>query len=127
METGCLRIRKKGSKYILGVKQRVDRSSRMERMEAENHSLTESQYNYFKEKAGDFSLVKTRYLIPYSEWTIELDIYGGKLTGHKTAEVEFKSKSEGLSFKPPEWFGRDVTEDERYSNKTLAKEQKFPD
>lgn len=127
MDGGCLRIRRKGDKYILGTKRKVDKSSRLERLEAENSSITEAQFTKFKDRAGDLCLSKIRYLIPYNGLTIELDIFKGKLSGHKTYEVEFGSREEADAFKPPkEWFGKDVTEDRRYSNKSLAKEQKVP-
>ncbi|MBY8974499.1 CYTH domain-containing protein [Rhodobacteraceae bacterium NNCM2] len=50
----------------------------------------------------------------------ELDLYSGALEGLKTVEVEFPSEAEAFAFKPPEWFGADVTSDKRYKNKTLA-------
>jgi len=45
----------------------------------------------------------------------EIDVYQGDLEGLAVAEVE---DPEG--FKPPEWFGAEVTEDERFKNKWLA-------
>lgn len=68
---------------------------------------------------------KTRYKIPYGKHTIELDIYEGHLTGLVTAEVEFTGRQEdaevkAMSFVPPTWFGRDVTQDRRYKNQNLA-------
>ena len=126
MGAGCLRVRKKGDRYILTVKKRVDQSTREERYEAENKDLTEVQFKKFRDRAGDFALEKTRYMIPYKGLVIELDVYKGKLAGHMVAEVEFTSKEEGMNFTPPDWFGKNVTDDDRYSNKTLAKEQKIP-
>ena len=34
-------------------------------------------------------------------------------------EVEFESLEEAESFTPPEWFGKDVSEDNRYKNSSL--------
>ncbi len=36
-------------------------------------------------------------------------------------EVEFSTKTEAQAFVPPEWFGREVTEDVRFSYGTLAR------
>jgi CYTH domain-containing protein len=35
-------------------------------------------------------------------------------------EVEFASVEDSARFSPPEWFGPEVTEDERYKNRQLA-------
>lgn len=51
---------------------------------------------------------------------IELDIYNGKLAGLITAEVEFATEQDSQVFIVPKWFGKEVTEDERYKNKNLA-------
>ncbi|MEX2017511.1 MAG: CYTH domain-containing protein [Candidatus Pacearchaeota archaeon] len=65
-------------------------------------------------------IFKTRYFIDYDNRKIELDVYAGNLEGLKVAEVEFSSKQEAERFVPPSWFGREVTEDKRYKNKSLA-------
>lgn len=67
------------------------------------------------EEASEGSVEKTRYEIESGDHVIELDVYRGELEGLAVAEVE---DPEG--FEPPEWFGREVTEDERYKNKNLA-------
>jgi adenylate cyclase len=64
---------------------------------------------------------KVRYLIPTEHGlTIELDVYGGRLEGFVTAEVEFESELQAQSFEPPAWFGPEITGDPRYSNQRLA-------
>ena len=65
-------------------------------------------------------LKKTRYEIPYDKWTIELDIYHGRLEGFYTAEVEFDSEEEADEFILPEWFGREVTGIKGFTNRNLA-------
>ncbi len=50
----------------------------------------------------------------------ELDVYHGRLTGLRTVEVEFDSVQESDRFRPPDWFGPDVTADDRYRNRVLA-------
>ncbi|MEA2370407.1 MAG: adenylate cyclase [Solirubrobacteraceae bacterium] len=64
---------------------------------------------------------KTRYRLPGGGGlTIEVDVYTGDLSGLVTAEVEFHSEAASDEFEPPEWFGRELTEDHRYSNRSLA-------
>jgi CYTH domain-containing protein/CHAD domain-containing protein len=65
-------------------------------------------------------LEKTRQRIPYGGHVIELDVFGGDLDGLVLAEVEFDSVAAMESFEPPTWFGRDVTDDDGYTNASLA-------
>lgn len=51
----------------------------------------------------------------------EVDVYHGDLTGLFVAEVEFDAESTAAEFAPPEWFGREVSDDERWSNASLAR------
>ncbi len=70
---------------------------------------------------------KVRYSILYKKWKIELDVYEGNLDGLVTAEVEFSkldrhadARLEAKTFEPPEWFGKDISEDSRFKNQNLA-------
>ena len=63
---------------------------------------------------------KTRYEIPFHDVTVDLDEYGGELAGLLVAEVEFRSEEESERFQPPDWCGREVTDETRYSNAELA-------
>ena len=65
-------------------------------------------------------ITKTRHRIPTGDHVIELDVFGGSLDGLILAEVEFRSAEELAAFEPPDWFGRDVTDDGRYTNAALA-------
>jgi CYTH domain-containing protein len=51
----------------------------------------------------------------------EVDLYDGELTGLCTVEVEFDSEDAAAAFAPPDWFGREVTGDSRWSNAALAR------
>ncbi len=53
---------------------------------------------------------------------IEIDVYRGKHSGLVVAEVEFPDLATCREFKPPRWFGREVTSQNRYSNVRLANE-----
>ena len=67
-------------------------------------------------------LRKTRYEIPWKNLKIEIDIYHGRNHGLMVAEVEFPSFASCRQFKPPRWFGREITGEKRYSNVRLARE-----
>lgn len=64
---------------------------------------------------------KVRHYVPVGEsLRAEVDVYGGGLDGLLTAEVEFDTREEADRFTPPPWFGAELTEDERYANRSLA-------
>ena len=67
-------------------------------------------------------LRKLRYEIPWRNLLVEIDIYRGKHVGLVVAEVEFPDRVTCRRFKPPSWFGREVTGEKRYSNVRLANE-----
>jgi adenylate cyclase len=64
---------------------------------------------------------KTRYEVGAGDrLVIEVDVYGGKLAGLVTAEVEFASRSNADAYVAPLWFGPEVTDDRGYKNQRLA-------
>lgn len=63
---------------------------------------------------------KVRFLVPYGDCTIELDVYEGDLEGLVVAEVEFPDIASARRFHPPHWMSVEVTEDTRYKNQSLA-------
>ena len=82
--------------------------------------LTREQFTVLWSQTNS-QIEKHRYHIPLSDSSVaSLDIYSGKLTGLSTVEVEFTNEVEAIDFVPPEWFGKEVTGDTRYSNSTLS-------
>ena len=66
---------------------------------------------------------KRRYRLPLSDGHVaEYHRHSGHLKGFDYVEVEFDSKEEAEAFEPPYWFGREVTEDPRFSYGKLARE-----
>lgn len=64
---------------------------------------------------------KRRYYLALADGhTAELNIHSGHLAGFVYVEVEFPSKEQALAFQPPDWFGREVTDDARFSYGRLA-------
>jgi CYTH domain-containing protein len=66
---------------------------------------------------------KTRYRVPLDSGDgriAETDVYEGALSGLCTVEVEFESAHQAAAFTPPAWFGRDVTDEQGWTNAALA-------
>lgn len=61
---------------------------------------------------------KTRYRVPSGRHTVEVDVFGGHLAGLVLAEIELDYV--GQPFEKPDWLGKDVSHDGRYSNSSLA-------
>ena len=65
-------------------------------------------------------IVKTRRRVPGDGAEVEVDEYGGTLAGLLVAEVEFDDQEASRAFEAPSWFARELTGDDRYSNRNLA-------
>lgn len=63
---------------------------------------------------------KSRHRIPVDSHIAELDVFHDDLDGLALVEVEFASDEAMASFIPPSWFGADVTDDESFTNASLA-------
>jgi adenylate cyclase len=70
------------------------------------------------------SLIKTRRKLPYGQHTWDVDEFHGPLEGLWLAEVELSNKYEG--YEPPPWINREVSDDRRYTNASLARAGKIP-
>ena len=55
-----------------------------------------------------------------AELVAEVDEYAGALDGLVVVEVEFPDEAAAQGFEPPAWFGRELTDDWRYANRSLA-------
>ena len=65
-------------------------------------------------------VVKRRHLVATEQLHFDVDVYAEDLEGLAVAEVEFSSVESSEAFEPPAWLGREVTEDRRYKNRSLA-------
>ena len=112
----AVRLRLKGSSCYITVKSGhgISRSEH----EAE---ISRAAFDALWPATEGRRLEKIRYEIPGSAGLMfELDLYHGKLQGLSTVEAEFDSMHSAEQFTPPDWFGRDVTQDSRYGNYSLA-------
>lgn len=112
-------------KSKLGLEKKEDAMAQVCR--EEEMPLTEDAYVKLLSKVDGRVITKTRYLIPYETYTIELDVFAGELTGLVFAEVEFPDEAAAAAFAAPAWFEKDVTFDERFKNNRLALWKEAPE
>ncbi len=65
-----------------------------------------------------FTVVKTRYLVPFRGHVFEVDVFHAANEGLVMAELELTSEDE--AFERPEWLAEEVTADPRYYNSYLS-------
>jgi adenylate cyclase len=111
-----VRLRKKAKAVSLTFK--VGRGAAREEREIR---LSPKQFALLWPATRGRRLRKTRYEIPWKNLKIEVDIYHGRNHGLVVAEVEFPNHASCRRFKPPRWFGREITGEKRYSNVRLAR------
>lgn len=108
-----------GIRYFYTAKRRVTAITAME----EERTLTQDEYLDLL-KGADPALtpiVKRRYTIPHGGLALEIDLYPFWST-QAVLEVEMPTEDTPLSFPPYITVLREVTEDRRYKNVSLAKE-----
>ena len=119
-----VRIRRSNERYILTYKSKmgVETSAADTRVNEEVEvPLSKEGYEHLREKIDNFLIYKTRYLIPLTcGHLVELDVFHDRLEGLVFAEVEFSDEEDALGFQPPDWFGENISQDERYTNSFLS-------
>ncbi|PKM56168.1 MAG: adenylate cyclase [Firmicutes bacterium HGW-Firmicutes-3] len=111
-----IRIRKSNDEYLLTCKGK----GLLAREEFEI-PISLVEFEHLSSKLDYYLIHKTRYLIPYGDYTIELDVFRDRLEGLIMAEVEFPTLEAAHDFATPDWFGKEVTEDGRYQNNALCR------
>lgn len=110
-----LRIRKSNENYSFTYKGK----GLMARQEI-NVNIQKSDFDSLISNCK-WKINKIRYIIPYEIYTIELDIFKDELDGLIMAEVEFPDIDAAENFVPPDWFGKEVTNEPNFQNINLAK------
>lgn len=111
-----VRVRKEDDEYYLTYK-----GKGLMAREEYNLPLNQEGFEHMIKKADGNIISKTRYLIPYDKFTIELDEFDPPFAPLLLAEVEFDSLEEAQNFKAPQWFTKDVTNDSAYHNSNMSK------
>jgi adenylate cyclase len=110
-----LRVRRKGDATVMTVKS----GTGLDRGESEV-AIPQDVFEALWALTEGRRIEKERIELPHGDATIELDRFGGALDGLLVAEVEFDSPAASERFEAPAWFGREVTDDPAYSNRSLA-------
>ncbi|MBO5212890.1 MAG: glycosyltransferase family 39 protein [Clostridia bacterium] len=111
-----VRVRKRDDVYYLTEKG----DGALEREENETVISSMEAKELFK-KSGKRIIKKRRYLVPCGKYTAELDIYDEAYELQPVVEVEFDSVDEANEFVSPDWFGEEITQNEEYRNKNIAR------
>ena len=86
----------------------------------EELELGESQADALWELTEGRRVQKSRRLMRVDGHEVSVDEYAGALDGLVVAEIEFDDQRAANEFMPPAWFGRELTGDPGYANRSLA-------
>lgn len=109
-----VRVRVGGDSAWVGIKGRVLGASRPEY----EYEIPLHEGNEILDTLCVHSVEKRRHWVPYAGHEWEVDEFLGGNAGLLVAEVELDDESE--DFARPPWLGREVTQDARYYNSSLA-------
>jgi adenylate cyclase len=114
-DRATVRVRMAGERGVLTVK---GRAKGITRDEFEYTIPAPDAEQMLRDLAGDV-VAKIRYHVPYEGKTWEVDVFHGANDGLIVAEIELQAEDE--PFAQPPWLGKDVTDDARYLNSSLAR------
>jgi len=114
-----LRLRRIGGGFELTKKIDLDAGD-MTRKEEITVPLTAEEFRLLRPLAVR-GLAKTRHYLPLpGGLKAEIDAFHGPLEGLLMVEVEFPDEASRAAFAPPDWFGRDVSQENWSANSWLA-------
>ncbi len=116
------RVRRYGKIYNIGIKS----GKGIKRLEKEI-TITKQDFDDLLLFNPKCKIRKFRHICKIDKFKIEVDEFKDNLQGLLMAEVEFANLQEAKAFSPPDWFGKEVTNDIRYTNAHLSKTQKIPE
>lgn len=111
-----VRVRTAGDKGILTFK---GKASGLAREEFEYEIPKDDAIRMLQTMCAPEQIEKIRYKIKVGTHTWEVDEFLGENKGLIVAEIELKSEDE--KFDKPDWVGKEVSDDKRYTNSNLAK------
>ena len=105
------------TEYWYNEKQKITNMTRVER----EWPITEEQYQELLKEAipGSGTIMKTRYDLPSGNLRFEVDIFP-EWNDRAFAEVELDNETQGFTVPDCLTIIKEVTEDKRYTNKSLA-------
>jgi adenylate cyclase len=113
-----VRVRRIDDRLILTIKI----GAGLARTEIER-DLDAGEFGALWAEANELQIEKCRHRIALpGGFTAELDLFDGELAGNRIVEVEFQDDATAAAFRAPDWFGREVTDDPRYTNAALARD-----
>ncbi len=116
-EASEVRVRRAGKKFFLTAKQ----GTGLQREENEV-SITRSQFEMLWPLTAGRRVEKERHLVRLGDdLRGEVDLFAGSLHGFALVEVEFTDADAAAAFQPPPWFGPEVTDDDAFANRNLAR------
>lgn len=111
-----VRLRNIDDQYFITVK----KGEGLVRCEREI-AIDKTQYDKMRTLVIGKQLAKKRILSHLDNGLIvEIDFFEGDLAPLIMCEIEFSDEVQANSFNPPDWFGKEVTTDNNYNNKSLA-------
>lgn len=116
-ENPVIRVRKEDECYYMTYK-----GKGLLAREEYNLPLTPESYEHMIKKSDGNIIRKKRYIIPYKNHTIELDVFDKPFAPLIMAEVEFESLEDAETFEAPDWFLEDVTSDTKYYNVNMSRQ-----
>ena len=105
--------------YILTIKS-SSKDNGLSRQEYELNISKEEYDNLLTKKEGNI-LYKTRYKVPFNEYTYEIDIFHNQYEGLGYVEVELNTIEQAKQFETPSWVLQELTGSKIYTNASLAK------
>lgn len=110
-----IRVRiKDGKSATLTIKSREAGASRSEF----EYKISLKDAKAMLELSGSASIEKVRHTVPQGKLTWEIDVFVGREDNLVLAEIELPTETEEV--KLPAWIGKEVTDDPRYRNSSLA-------
>ena len=111
-----IRVRKEDNRYYMTYKGHGTLVR-----EEYNLPLTKESYDALIKKCEGRIIRKRRWQVPLpSGLTVEMDEFQGELEPLVLFEIEFPDRETAENYIPPDYFGKNVTEDTRYTNAYLS-------
>ena len=115
-----IRVRNVSDKrYVMAIKTGLTEEKGLTRDERQ-YDLTKEEYEHLLSKQEGNTIHKTRYQIKIDDHIYSFDFFHEQLDGLSYVEIEFPSEEEANAFQAPDWFGKDVTNEKKYKNQSLA-------